>query len=42
MEGRRRDRTLGADSDVGRTVGDRSCVGGRGVVGDSGCDVRPL
>ena len=40
MEGRLRDRT-GADCEVGRTVGDRICAGGRGVVGDSGCEVSP-
>lgn len=41
MDGRLRDRWVGVDCDVGRTVGDRTCVGGRGVVGDSGCDARP-
>jgi hypothetical protein len=41
IDGRLRDRTAGADIEVGRTVGDRIAFGGRGVVGDSGCEVSP-
>jgi hypothetical protein len=41
IEGRLRDRGVGVDWDVGRTVGDRIWAGGRGVVGDSGWDARP-
>lgn len=36
IDGRLRDRGVGVDWEVGRTVGDLICVGGRGVVGDSG------
>lgn len=38
MDGRRRDRVGGLESEAGRTVGDRSWGGGRGVVGDVGCE----
>lgn len=31
----------GGAIDVGRTVGERNWLGGRGVVGDSGCEVSP-
>jgi hypothetical protein len=39
IEGRRRDREVGASIEAGLTVGDRSCGGGRGVVGEVGCDL---
>lgn len=38
IDGRLRDLPEGARIEVGRTVGDRSCGGGSGVVGEAGCD----
>ncbi len=38
MEGRLRDCVVGVSIELGRTVGDRSCGGGSGVVGEAGCD----
>lgn len=33
---------VGLDAGAGRAAGDRSCAGGSGVVGESGCEVNPL
>lgn len=41
IDGLLRDRVVW-ETVFGRTVGDRSRLGGRGVVGDSGWDVMPL
>jgi hypothetical protein len=42
MDGRRLARAVEVDAGAGRAVGDRNCVGGSGVVGESGCEVNPL